>query len=118
MFESRDTVIRVPDHDYVAGGVMFAPMPDPQVEDVMQVDVRQQWRDHCPLRSPYFRLRPFPVLGDPGPQPLLDEAHDSPVCDAVLDKLDQPFVGKIVEEATNVCIEYPIHLLAHNPTPQ
>ncbi len=92
MFESRDNVIRVPDHDCVAGGVMLAPVPDPQVEDLMQVDVRQQWRDHCPLRCPYFRLRPFPVLGDPGPQPFPDEAQDSPVSDAMLEELAQPFV--------------------------
>jgi hypothetical protein len=59
------TIIRVPDHDDVAGGVMLAPRPDPQVEDVMQLDVRQQWRGHCPLRGSYFRLPPFPVLGNP-----------------------------------------------------
>ena len=36
----------------------------------------------------------------------------------MLDELDQPFVGKIVEEATNVGIEYPVHLLPHNSDPQ
>ena len=118
MFESRDEVIRVSDHDYVARGAMLSPLPDPQVEDVMQVDVCQQWRGHCSLRGSYFRLRPVPVLGDPGPQPLADEAQDSPVSDAMLDELDQPFVGKIVEEATNVGIEYPVHLLPHNSDPQ
>ena len=118
MFESCDKVIRVPDHNYVAGGVMLAPVPRPQVEDVMQVDVGQQRRDHCSLRGAYLRLRPFPVLGDPSPQPLADEAQDSPVSDAMLDEFNQPFVGKIVEKATNVGIEYPIHSLAHNADPQ
>jgi hypothetical protein len=32
---------------------------------VMQVDVRQQGRDDRPLRSSYFRLRPFAALGYP-----------------------------------------------------
>jgi site-specific DNA recombinase len=29
---------------------------------------------HCPLRGSYLRLRPLPFLGNPSPQPLLDQA--------------------------------------------
>jgi len=66
--------------------------PDPQVKDVVQVDVSEQRRGRRSLRGPYFRLRPFPVLGDSGPQPLAEEAQNSPVSDAMLDELDHPFV--------------------------
>ena len=49
------------------------------------------------MRGPYFRFRPPSFFGDPGPQPLSDEAQDSPVRDAMLDEFDQPFVRQMVE---------------------
>jgi len=49
-------------------------------------------RKHRPLWGPYFRLRPLPFLGYSGPQPFPDEAQYPPVGDAILNKLDQPFV--------------------------
>jgi len=72
---------------------------------------------HCPLRSPYLRLRPLPFLGHPRPQPFLDQAKHPSVGDAMLDKLDQPFVRQIIEKSTNVCIENPVHLLPHDTHP-
>src|SRR5262245_41394196 len=36
----------------------------------------------------------------------------------MLDELDQPFVRQASEEVTNVGIEYPVYLLAHDPDPQ
>ena len=50
-----------------------------------------------PLRGPYLRFRPLPFLGHPRPQPFLDQAQHPSVGDAVLDKLDQPFVRQIIE---------------------
>ena len=53
----------------------------------MEVHVRQQRRDHCPLRRPYFRLRTIdPVFQDPGFQPFLDQADDPLSRDPVLDE--------------------------------
>ena len=75
-------------------------------------------RHHCPLRGPYLGLRPLPFLRHPRPQPFLDQAQYPSVGDAVLDKLDQPFVRQIVEKATNVGIENPVHLPPHDPYPE
>ena len=36
----------------------------------------------------------------------------------MLDELDQPLVGQVVEKAPHVGIEYPVHLLPHEPHPQ
>ena len=44
-----------------------------------------------------------------GLEPFLDQSHDAPVRDAVLEKLHQPPVIESVEEATDVGIEHPVH---------
>ena len=36
----------------------------------------------------------------------------------MLDELAQLLVGQVVEKATNVGIDYPVHLLPHEPDPQ
>src|SRR5579863_2158383 len=118
IFESRDDVICITDDNHIARSMMLTPVPDPQIEDIVQVDVCQQRRGHCPLRSAYRRLRPVPFLGYSRPQPFLDQAQYPSVGDAMLDKLDQPFVRQIVEKATNVGIENPVHLLPHDPHPE
>jgi hypothetical protein len=45
-----------------------------------------------------------------GLEPFLDQSHDAPVRDAVLEKLHQPSVIESVEEASDVGIEHPVHL--------
>jgi hypothetical protein len=39
-------------------------------------------------------LRPPSILEDAGPQPFLNQAEDPSVPNAVLEKLNHPFVGK------------------------
>ena len=41
--ESQDDIIGVPDDNHVAGCRLTPPPPDPEVEDVMQVDIREEW---------------------------------------------------------------------------
>src|SRR2546422_2950636 len=50
-----------------------------------------------------------PLLQHAGLEPFLDQSHDAPVRDAVLEKLHQPSVIERVEEATDVGIEHPVH---------
>jgi site-specific DNA recombinase len=52
--------------------------------------------------SPFFQHAGF--------QPFLDETHDAPVCNPVLDELYEPFMRYSVKKALNVQIEYPVHL--------
>jgi hypothetical protein len=56
--------------------------------------------------------------GHARPQPFLNQAKYPSVGDAVLDELNQPFVRQMIEEATNVGIENPVHFLPHDPHPQ
>src|SRR5277367_1451591 len=43
MLEANDDVVSVAHHDDVAMGMAFPPLICPQIEDVMQVDVGQEW---------------------------------------------------------------------------
>jgi hypothetical protein len=54
-------------------------------------------RGHRALRCSDLRLRPLTVLGDPRPEPFLDEAEDPSVGDPVLEELTQPSVADGVE---------------------
>jgi hypothetical protein len=42
MLESYDDIIGIADDDYVAGSAMLSPVLNPQIENVVQVDVGQQ----------------------------------------------------------------------------
>jgi site-specific DNA recombinase len=72
-------------------------------------------RDHRSLRSSFFRRRPFPILEHAGPQPFLDQAEDPSVPDAMLEKLDHPFLRERTKAVPDVRIQHPIHLLPHDP---
>ncbi len=71
------------------------------------------WRsDHRSLRRAHFGLRPLALFADPGPQPLADQAKNPWIADPMLQKLDQPRMIDVVEEAFEVGIQYPIHPFA------
>ena len=84
----------------------------------MQVDIRQQRRDHRPLRSPYLRLRPLPSLRHPGFDPFPGQPQHPRVRHPLLDPRHQLFMVNVVEEAPDVGVQYPVHLLPHDPRRQ
>src|SRR5438552_17864991 len=51
MLKARDEVIRETHDDHVTARVAAPPPAGPQVEDIVEVDVRQTRRRRCPLRS-------------------------------------------------------------------
>jgi site-specific DNA recombinase len=71
-------------------------------------------RDDGSLRRSYLCLRPLTLFRYSGLQPLLDQAKYAAISHAMLDKLQHPFVTQVIEEATNVCIEHPVHSLPLN----
>ena len=62
-----------------------------------------------PLRRTFFAPCPRPVLQHAGVQPFLDEPHDAPVRNPVLEELHQPPVVDGIEESPDVGIERPVH---------
>src|SRR5258708_12169850 len=109
--ESNHDVVRVPHDDHIAMRLLSAPCLSPQIERVMKVDICQQRRCTAALRRPFLHSDSFPILQHARVQPLLDEPHDTPVRDAMLDELYKPFVRNRIEEAAYVQIEHPVHLL-------
>jgi hypothetical protein len=63
----------------------------------MKVDVSQQRRGTSSLGRPFPHSYSFSILQHAGVQPFLDQPHDALICNPMLDKLDQPFVGQPIE---------------------
>ena len=81
----------------------------------MKIDVGQQRTDAPALNRAHLTACPLPVLQHAGVEPFLDQPHDAPVRHTVLDESHQPSVVESVEEAPDVGVEHPVHLLRHDP---
>src|SRR5712691_5642333 len=114
VLEPHDEVVRVPHDDHVAVDVRLPPPLSPEVERIVQVHVGQERRDAAPLGRAFFTPCPRPVLQHAGVEPLLDQPHDAPVRNPVLDELHQPLVVHGLEKPTDVGIEHPVHLPRQN----
>src|SRR6267143_707897 len=109
--ESHHDVIREAHDDDIAVCPLLTPRLDPQIEYVMKIDVGQKRRSTATLGRPFLRPYSFPILQHAGAQPFLNEPHDAPICNPMLDELHKPFVGKSIEKAFDVQIEHPVHFL-------
>ena len=70
--------------------------------------------DYSPLWRSYLRLRPLPVFGYPGCQPLPDQPQYPRIRYPQFDQLHQLFVADVVEETFDIGIQNPVHLLRHD----
>src|SRR5882762_5243861 len=109
--ESHHDVIREAHHDHIAVCPLLTPRLDPQIEYVMKIDVGQKRRSTSTLGRPFFHTYSFPILQHAGVQPFLDQPHDAPIGNPMLNELHKPFVGKSIEKAFDVQIEHPVHFL-------
>src|ERR1700680_1317881 len=107
--KSNHDVVRKTHPDDIAVRPLLTPRLDPQVEHVMEINVGQQRRGTAALGRPFFHPYPFPILQHAGVEPFLDQSHDAPICNPVVDQLHQPFVRNRIEKAANVNIEHPVH---------
>src|SRR5208283_4317701 len=115
MLEADDDVVGIPDHDHVARGLAPSPALSPEIEDIVQVDVREQRRDHRALARPLFLYRHDPVFENAGPQPFLNEPEDARVADPMIQEADDPGLGNFREKRPDIGVEYVVHLLAADP---
>src|SRR5580704_15523022 len=107
--ESNDDVVCKAHDDDITVCSFSAPCLNPQVEDVVEVDVGQQRRCTAALRRTFFHPYPLPILQHAGVQPFLDESHNASVRNSMLDELHQLFVRNLVEKAANIQIKHPAH---------
>src|SRR5215470_4647146 len=115
MLKPDNKIVSETHNDDLTTRVARTPPLDPHIQDVVQVDIRQQRRYRCPLRHAFLIRRPFPVLDNPRSQPLTDQPQDPFVRDPVLQKLPQPGMIKLAEEVADVRIEHPVHRSAADP---
>src|SRR5438309_4561601 len=108
--KSNHDVISKTHHDYVAVRPLLTPRLDPQIEYVMKIDVGQKRRGTAALGRPFLHPYPFPILQHARVEPFLDQSHDAPICDPVLEEFHPPFVGKPIEKVADIQIEHPVHL--------
>src|SRR5580658_1412950 len=107
--ESNHDVVRKTQDDDITVRPLLPPCLDPQVEHVMKVDVRQERRGTSALGRSFLHSYPFPILQPAGMEPFLDQPHDAPICNPMLDEFHKPFVGKPIKEAFDIQIEHPVH---------
>jgi hypothetical protein len=55
VLETHDDVIGVAHNDDLTPGMVLTPPVCPEIEDVMEVDIGQQWRGNRPLGRAYLR---------------------------------------------------------------
>ena len=112
VLKAQHHVVGVAHDGYLPSRVPLSPLLDPQIERVMQVDVRQQGADSTPLWRSLLHCAHLAVLQDACVQPLHQQPHHALVCNRVLDELLHPSVLDRVVKCTNIRVEHPVHLPA------
>ena len=64
------------------------------------------------MRGALRRRLSYTVLHHTRLQPLADQAQHAPVANTVFDEPHHPIVADVVEEASDVGVQYPVHRLA------
>ena len=93
MLEANDGVVRIAHDNNVARGTSLPPLVDPQIEDVVEIDVGQERADDRALRRPLLRLRSRAPFEHTCRQPFCDQPDDASIADPMLDETDQPIIG-------------------------
>lgn len=109
LLDADDDLVRETHNDHITASRLPPPPISPPIQDIVQVNVRQQRGQRCPLRRTLVAHRPGPLLHDPRGQPLTDQSQDPFVRDPVPEKPPPPLVIKSGEEITNARIQHPIH---------
>src|SRR5208282_4998139 len=116
--ESNHDVVGVTHHDHIAVRPLLAPCLNPEIEDVMEVDIRQQRRCTSALRRTCLHERSRTLFQHARVQPFLDEPHDAPVRYPMLEEPDQPCVRQPIKEAAHVQVQHPVHTSLMESTEQ
>src|SRR5258708_27361833 len=106
MLESGNEVIGKTDENHFSVRLLLSPLLDPEVEYIVQVDVRQQRTNAAALNGSHLTLYSLALFQHAGLEPFLDQAHHAPVSYTMLDKLHQPSVVESVVKPPAVGIAH------------
>ena len=111
VLKSNHEVIRVAHDNRVSVRLLRTPFPvKPEVEDVVQVNICQNWRNNRSLGSSPEVVLPLAPVHDASVQPLGDQPNDPPISDPVFQKPDQPVSVQIIEETADIGVNNPVDL--------
>jgi len=86
--------------DHVAGGLVASPAFGPQIQNVVQIDIGQERRNHRTLPRPSVTDRYGSVFKYARLQPFPDQADDALVTDTMLNEPDEPILADRIEEVS------------------
>ncbi len=103
--ETHNEIVGVPDYFGFSPEAFPESALEPQVEHIMQVDVRQKRADRSALRRSFFAPECCSFVHVSGVQPLLDQPQDSRISHPMGQKLHQPVVVDRIEVGLDVCFD-------------
>ena len=112
--EAHDAIVGVAHDDHLSACILPPPSVGPQVQDIVQGDMRRQGAHTAPLGCPFLLRVPLSFFQHARVQPLLPVAHDALVPNPMRDALHQPCVVNRVKGFDNLLPLSTTHLL----TPQ
>src|SRR5208282_2985658 len=112
--EPHDGVVGVSHDDHLASGVACSPLLDPEVENIVEIDVGQQRRDDRPLRGAHHRRGADPVLQHTHCQPFADQAEDPLVANPPFQETEQSVMAYRVKERPDIGVQDPVYLAGLN----
>jgi len=98
LLEAHHTVVCVSLHDDLPSPWLFPPVLNPKIEGVVQVDIRQQRRNHRPLRRSLHRGNPLPIFDHSRFEPFTDQANDPLIGNPVFEETEHPNMVDFVEK--------------------
>src|SRR6202142_2906128 len=107
-------MVRIPPDDDVARGLAPSPAFRPEIETVVQIGVGQERRYHRPLSGTLVTDRHDSIFENARPEPFLDQVEDARVGDPMLQESHQPRLADFIEKASDIDLEYPVHLRGAN----
>src|SRR4051812_44718997 len=96
--------------DHVAGGLVASPAFGPQIQNVVQIDIGQERRNHRTLPRPSVTDRYGSVFKYARLQPFPDQADDALVTDTMLNEPDEPILADRIEEVSDIGVQNIVHL--------
>src|SRR5262249_34205194 len=118
MLEARDEVLGETHKDYFPTRLLLSPSLNPEVENIMEIDVRQQRANTTALHRPYLALHSPALFQHACLKPFRDKAHDAAVGYAFLKKLPQPSLTESVIKLADAGIEPPVPFSRSDPNRQ
>lgn len=111
ILKSNNEIVRPAYDNDISAFALRSTLLNPQIEGVVQKDVRQQRGNDPALDCPFLSAVPFSVLQDPRVEPLSYQSHNAFIPYPVFDKLNQPVMVDGVKEPLDIGIQNIIHFL-------